>query len=129
MGRGLKMGTENYELYKFNAKNIQAMYFLVKPITVEKSWVIPIDHAGAQFLGTYNRVKITFDCTTVGDCSCDIYRKWTLDFNNQRKQFDNLELTKVTDSTVLKLVVDFIELGDEKTILAKKEFLKNHLKF
>lgn len=58
-----------------------------------------------------------------------IYRKWTLDFNSQRKQFDNLELTKVSNLTVLKLVVDFIGLGDEKTILAKKEFLKNHLKF
>lgn len=120
---------ENYELYKFEAKNCQALYFLVKSITPEKRYVIPIDHTGAQFLGTYNRVKITFNCETVGDCSCDIYRKWILDFNNQRKQFDNLELTKVNNLAVLKSVVDFIGLGDEKTILTKKEFLKNHLKF
>lgn len=122
------MEKENYELYKFEAENVQVLYFLVKPITVEKSYVIPIDHIGAKFLGTYNRTKMTVHCETVGDCSCDIYRKWILDFNNQRKQFDNLELTKVTDSTVLKTVVDFIGLGDEKTILAKKEFVKEHLK-
>lgn len=123
------MEKENYELYKFEAENCQALYFLVKPITVEKRWVIPIEHAGAKFLGTYDRVKMTITCKTVGDCSCDVYKKWILDFNNQRKQFDNLELTKVNNLAVLKSVVDFIGLGDEKTILTKKEFLKNHLKF
>lgn len=123
------MEKENYELYKFEAKNCKALYFLIKPITVEKRWVIPIEHAGAKFLGTYNRTKITIRCETIGDCSCDIYRKWTFEFNQQRKKLDNLKLTKVTDLSVLKKVVDFIGLGDEKTILAKKEFVKNHLKF
>ena len=122
------METENYELYKFNAENIQELYFLVKPITPEKRYIIPIDHAGAKFLDTYNRTKMTVHCETIGDCSCDIYRKYTLDFNNQRKQLDNLELTTVTNLSVLKSVVDFIGLGDEKTVLAKKEFIKNHLK-
>lgn len=97
------METENYELYKFDAENVQALYFLVKPISVEKSYVIPIDHAGALFLGTYNRVKMVIDCESVGDCSYDAsYRKCFLKFNNQRKQLDNLKLTKVTDLSVLK---------------------------
>lgn len=124
------MEKANYELYKFEAKNCKALYFLIKPITVEKRWVIPIDHAGAYFLGTYNRVKMVIDCEAVGDCSYDAsYRKWSLEFNQQRKQLENLELKKMTDLYVLKTVVDFIELGDERTICAKKEFIKDHLKF